>query len=254
MTKIYLHGILEKEYQKFFCLNLKNASDLIDAIDCNRRGFKARLISLQNKYLFYDIIVNKKRVKSLQDLKEKPERIDLVPAIAGAGIFTAIGAIVSAVTSTVVAAVSFVGQTLSAGFSAITGSLGGGAAGTAGTAGAAAKGASVFGSIATSVGLAAIGALLAPKPDLGLPAQQEISATANARTQSYIFSSKTNLAQQGSFLPIGYGRLKVGSAVVQSCIKSFPLIVPDDKALQSNTFISKSTNIDAPITANSFVL
>ena len=196
MTKIYLHGILEKEYQKFFCLNLKNASDLIDAIDCNRRGFKARLISLQNKCLFYDIIVNKKRVKSLQDLKEKPERIDLVPAIAGAGIFTAIGAIVSAVTSTVVAAVSFVGQTL----------------------------------------------------------QQEISATANARTQSYIFSSKTNLAQQGSFLPIGYGRLKVGSAVVQSCIKSFPLIVPDDKALQSNTFISKSTNIDAPITANSFVL
>jgi predicted phage tail protein len=253
MTKIYLHGILEKEYQKFFCLNLKNASDLIDAIDCNRQGFKARLINLQNKCFFYDIIVNKKRVKSFQDLKEKPKRIDLVPAIAGAGIFSAIGAVVSAVLAPITAVTSFVGQTLSAGFSALTGSLGGGAGAAAG-AGTAAKGAGVFGSIAKSVGLAAIASMLAPKPDLGLPAQQEISAVANALTQSYIFSSKTNLAQQGSFLPIGYGRLKVGSAVVQSCIKSFPLIVPDEKALQSNTFISKSTNIDAPISANSFVL
>tara|TARA_R100000734_G_scaffold17851_1_gene14327 strand:+ start:3207 stop:3971 length:765 start_codon:yes stop_codon:yes gene_type:complete len=254
MTKIYLHGILEKEYQKFFSLNLKNASDLIDAIDCNRQGFKARILSLQNKCFFYDIIVNKKRIKSFEDLKEKPKRIDLVPAIAGAGVFSAIGAVVSAVLAPVTAVTSFVGQTLGAGFSALTGSLGGGAAGAAGTAGAAAKGAGVFGSIAKAVGLAAVASMLAPKPDLGLPAQQEISAVANALTQSYIFSSKTNLAQQGSFLPIGYGRLKVGSAVVQSCIKSFPLIVPDEKALQSNTFISKSTNIDAPISANSFVL
>ena len=241
MTKIYLHGILEKEYQKFFCLNLKNASDLIDAIDCNRQGFKARILSLQNKCFFYDIIVNKKRIKSFEDLKEKPKRIDLVPAIAGAGPAIA-GFITTTVVPTVTAVTSFIGQTLGAGFSAITGSLGGiGGAGT-------------FGNIAASVGLAAIASVLAPKPDLGLPAQQEISAVANALSESYIFSSKINLAQQGSFLPIGYGRLKVGSAVVQSCIKSFPLIVPDEKALQSNTFISKSTNIDAPISANSFVL
>ena len=204
MTKIYLHGILEKEYQKFFCLNLKNASDLIDAIDCNRQGFKARLISLQNKCLFSDIIVNKKRVKSLQDLKEKPERIDLVPAIAGAGpaFIAGIGKIASFIIAPVVKVATFATQTVSAGFSALTGSLGGGAAGTAGTAGAAAKGASVFGSIATSVGLAAVASMLTPKPDLGLPAQQEISAVANALSQSYIFSSKINLAQQGAFLPI----------------------------------------------------
>jgi len=255
MTKIYLHGILEKEYQKFFCLNLKNASDLIDAIDCNRQGFKARILSLQNKCFFYDIIVNKKRIKSFEDLKEKPKRIDLVPAIAGAGpFFAGIAKVASLLITPITQAATFATNTLGAGFSALTGSLGGGAAGAAGTAGAAAKGAGVFGSIAKSVGLAAVASMLAPKPDLGLPAQQEISAVANALTQSYIFSSKTNLAQQGSFLPIGYGRLKVGSAVVQSCIKSFPLIVPDEKALQSNTFISKSINIDAPISANSFVL
>ena len=267
MTKIYLHGILKKEYQEFFCLNLKNASDLIDAIDCNRQGFKARIVELQNKYFFYDIIVNKKRIKSLQDLTGKPKRIDLVPAIAGSGPF--IMGIVSAVASVgqaVFTAVKTVGAAIGQGFQAIgtgisntfgagagAGAGAGGAGATAGaTATTAAKGAGIFGHIAKSVGLAAVASLLAPKPDLGLPAQQEISAMANAYTQSYIFSSKNNLAQQGSFLPIGYGRLKVGSAVVQTSIKSFPLIVPDETALQANTFISKST-LSTPITANSFV-
>ena len=264
MTKIYLHGILKKEYQEFFCLNLKNAADLIDAIDCNRQGFKARVVELQNKCFFYDIIVNKKRIKSLQDLTGKPKRIDLVPAIAGSGPFTplfaAIGKIATGVGAAVVKGVNVVGPAIGKGFTAIgqgiSNTFGAGAAGGAGgagaTAGAAAKGAGVFGHIAKSVGLAAIASMLAPKPDLGLPAQQEISAMANAYTQSYIFSSKNNLAQQGSFLPIGYGRLKVGSAVVQTSIKSFPLIVPDETALQANTFISKST-LSTPIIANSFV-
>ena len=273
MTKIYLHGILKKEYQEFFCLNLKNASDLIDAIDCNRQGFKARIVELQNKCFFYDIIVNKKRIKSLQDLTGKPKRIDLVPAIAGSGPFVPLFAAVATGVGTVVSGIATAVGGIASGFgftglgTSITtfgsnfaagaanlfgGAAAGGAAGAAGaTAGAAAKG-TLFGSIAKSVGLAAVASLLAPKPDLGLPAQQEISAMANAYTQSYIFSSKNNLAQQGSFLPIGYGRLKVGSAVVQTSIKSFPLIVPDETALQANTFISKST-LSTPITANSFV-
>tara|TARA_Y100000361_G_scaffold154045_1_gene177884 strand:+ start:213 stop:1010 length:798 start_codon:yes stop_codon:yes gene_type:complete len=264
MTKIYLHGILKKEYQEFFCLNLKNAADLIDAIDCNRQGFKARIVELQNKCFFYDIIVNKKRIKSLQDLTEKPKRIDLVPAIAGSGPFTplfaAIGKIAAGVGAAVVKAVNVVGTAIGKGFTAIgqgiSNTFGAGAAGGAGgagaTAGAAAKTGGIFANVAKSVGLAAVASLLAPKPDLGLPAQQEVSAMANAYTQSYIFSSKNNLAQQGSFLPIGYGRLKVGSAVVQTSIKSFPLIVPDETALQANTFISKSA-LGTPITANSFI-
>ena len=275
MTKIYLHGILKKEYQEFFCLNLKNATDLIDAIDCNRQGFKTRIVQLQNKCFFYDIIVNKKRIKSLQDLKEKPKRIDLVPAIAGSGPFIPIFSAIATGIGTVVSGIATAVGGIASGFgftglgNAITtfgsnfatgaanlfgGAAAGGAAGaTAGaTAGAAAKGAGIFANMAKSVGLAAVASMLAPKPDLGLPAQQEISAMANAYTQSYIFSSKDNLAQQGSFLPIGYGRLKVGSAIVQTSIKSFPLIVPDGTALQADTFISKST-LGTPIIANSFV-
>ena len=41
--------------------------------------------------------------------------------------------------------------------------------------------------------------------------------------KSLIFSSsQVNLAAQGSPLPIGYGRLKVGSSIIQSSMKSLP--------------------------------
>ena len=43
MTTVYLHGILKKEYQDYFKLNLNYPSDVVRAIDCNRRGFKGRL-------------------------------------------------------------------------------------------------------------------------------------------------------------------------------------------------------------------
>ena len=42
----------------------KNASDLIDAIDCNRHGFKRRIVELQNKYFHNDIIDNSNNIIS----------------------------------------------------------------------------------------------------------------------------------------------------------------------------------------------
>jgi predicted phage tail protein len=78
--------------------------------------------------------------------------------------------------------------------------------------------------IVLAVGLAAIQYALTPKPDLGMPDQQQLSAEASAQKSSYIFSSNINTAQQGTMVPLGYGRLKVGSAVIQSSMKSFPAI------------------------------
>jgi len=48
-------------------------------------------------------------------------------------------------------------------------------------------------------------------------------STVGADNKSLMFSSsQINLAAQGSPLPIGYGRLKVGSSVVQASLKSLP--------------------------------
>jgi predicted phage tail protein len=64
----------------------------------------------------------------------------------------------------------------------------------------------------------AIALLLAPKP----PEPPDISVTARGFEQSFIFANKANVAAQGVPVPVGYGRLRVGTQVVQACIKSFP--------------------------------
>ena len=217
MTDVFIHGILAQEYQQHFKFNLKSSTDVLKAIDCNREGFLARVAQLQREGFYYDILINKKRIKSADEFKslKNSTRIDLVPAIVGQG---------------------FLGTAISAIFGAITTSA-------------------VMTNIAISVGLAAIAYLLTPKPDLGLPPQQELSAEAQAQKQSYIFSSTINLARQGTFLPLGYGRLKVGSAVVQASIKSFPLIKPDSQVFNANNFADQSAegSLDSTITANSLV-
>ena len=218
MTDVFIHGILAKEYQAHFKFNLKSSTDVLKAIDCNRECFMARIFQLQKEGFYYDVIIDKKRIKNAEDFKvlSKASRIDLVPVIIGSGF---IGA-----------AIQFLGGVL---FPAATASLG----------------AKVFAAVA----LAGISYLLTPKPDLGLPAQQEISAEAAAQKESYVFSGNVNLTRQGTPLPLGYGRLKVGSSVVQASVRSFPLIKPDSESMNANNFVDQTEqgSLVKPITANS---
>ena len=183
MTDIYLHGTLAQEYGKAFRFEIAKPKDVLKAIDANKEGFIARILQLQREGFLYDIIVDKQRITSPQQLEiQTVQRIDIVPAIVGSGFI--IGAVVS------------VGSWLfSGGFLA---------------------------NIIIAVGLAALQYLLTPKQDLGLPERQQLSAEANAMKASYVFSTHINTAQQGHPVPLGYGRLKVGSAVIQSSMKSLP--------------------------------
>jgi predicted phage tail protein len=99
-------------------------------------------------------------------------------------------------------------------------------------------GGSLLANIVLAVGLAALQYALTPKPDLGMPDAQNLSAEASAMKSSYIFSTNLNTAQQGTPVPLGYGRLRVGSAVIQTSIKSFPTI---KKASQIQTKDGKRT-------------
>jgi predicted phage tail protein len=99
--------------------------------------------------------------------------------------------------------------------------------------------------IVLAVGLAALQYALTPKADLGLPDQQSLSASASAHKSSYIFGSHLNTADQGQPVPLGYGRLKVGSAVIQSSIKSFPTIKPSKDELGKVYDAEKRNDPDA---------
>jgi predicted phage tail protein len=88
-------------------------------------------------------------------------------------------------------------------------------------------GSALLANIASAIFFAAVSFALSPTPEVE---QQE--ATAQASKQSLIFSNTVNTASQGAPLPIGYGRLKVGSQVIQATIKSYPQHQRVEQALE----------------------
>ena len=209
MTKIRLHGILAKEFGEFFSFKLGKAKDVIRAIDANKKNFIKRINDLGKQGFNYTLVVDGKKVSDLSEIEIKKEHsnIEIVPMIAGSGvdpvsiglvILKAVGAV--AATATATGAVGF--AAFAVGTIALT---------------------------AVSVGLQL---LLAPKPDAGPP----ISATTKAFNESFNFSNKANVATQGTPVPVGYGRLKVGSQVVQYSVKSFPQSESSTAAMTTNPF------------------
>ena len=70
--------------------------------------------------------------------------------------------------------------------------------------------------------------------------------TTSANNRCLAFSNRENITEQGNPVPLVYGRIKVGSAVIQSSVKSFPLSISlVDEYL--NTSSKKSNNLSAVV-------
>ena len=207
MTNIILHGILAKEFGANFRMKIHKAANVFKAIDVNRKNFNKRMFELSREGLNYTIIVDGKKITELEELniQREPQEINLVPLIMGAGG---------------VALVTF-----------LTGAVG---TLTGGAAFAAAVINSVIGMV-VSMGLQM---LLAPKPDDAAP----ISASTKALSESFAFSNKVNVASQGSAVPVGYGRLKVSSQVIQMSVKSYPQNQNATDIMRQNPYLSSDLN------------
>tara|TARA_R100000008_G_scaffold77603_1_gene58120 strand:+ start:3454 stop:4152 length:699 start_codon:yes stop_codon:yes gene_type:complete len=84
--------------------------------------------------------------------------------------------------------------------------------------------------IANAVIFAAIAYALTPKPEV-----EALEIEAAATKGSLVFTNRVNVASQGAPVPVGYGRLKVGSQVVQATIKSYPLYSnPEGSLIQAS--------------------
>jgi predicted phage tail protein len=77
-----------------------------------------------------------------------------------------------------------------------------------------------------------------PKP----PKPQQLQSEVSANKQSFLISSNTNLAQQGIPVPVGYGRLRVGSYVIQSTVKSYPQVQSIANVLSDDADSQKITS------------
>jgi hypothetical protein len=102
------------------------------------------------------------------------------------------------------------------------------------------SGGGLVATIAKALIFAAISYALAPKPE-----NEALEIEADGSKSSLIFSNTINVASQGSAVPLGYGRLKVGSQVIQATIKSFPqnqrpqtvMERPSDRAVTSDGWV-----------------
>lgn len=104
--EIRLHGILAVEFGDIINMDIGNLDFIIDAINCNKKGFKKRLISLHKDGFYYSVLVDGKIVKNKADLLKKDvKRIDFVPIISGCWFWVAfiVFTVAVAVVSTLIA-------------------------------------------------------------------------------------------------------------------------------------------------------
>lgn len=206
MTTIHIHGQLSESFPEVSLIALRKVSDVMLAMDAVYEGFRVTLLKLANMGIHYGVVSDGQDIRSLEEaqLNKEPEEIHLIPMICGAGVAAAAGLIAA-------------GAGLMAG------------AGTVGT---------LLGISTTLVGqvgllIAGIGVqmLLAPKPDMPRPE----SRVSGGSESSFLSSNTANLMTQGSPLPIGYGRLRVGSAVINATAKSFQVGKKQRATMLSNT-------------------
>lgn len=199
MTTINLHGILAKEFGNSFQMKIRKSREVFQAIDVNKNNFIHRILNLAKEGVHYAIIVDGKDIKNCLELE-----INNSPKT-----------------------IDIIPAICGAGSSQTWIRVGLGVLGVVALA---------FGQI--SLGVALIGMAITmgmkPKPETIKPQTYFTSGT----KESFIFSSKANLMQQGSPVPIGYGRLRIGSNVIQTTVKSFPLGESIDSGLTAGGFNS----------------
>lgn len=191
MTNIFLHGKLAKIYGSKFRFSISRPKDAFSAIETIHEGFVNKLIEFSSKGLQYSIVADNETIEGVEEFsgKRKIKEIHIVPTICGSGIGALVtGAVALATYAATYGVVSaLVSQLLLA--------------------------------VALSAISFGIQALLSKPPDTNAAS---VSASTSATSKSFLFSNKENVKQQGNPIPLGYGRLRIGSAVIQETIKSYP--------------------------------
>jgi|APGre2960657444_1045066.scaffolds.fasta_scaffold05923_4 predicted phage tail protein len=224
MVDVELHGILsEKMNKNKWRLAVNSASEAIRAIEANTKTFYKTLIKLDEQNIKYRILINKKDFKYFkneEDIKndfekafnsnlitnfeeEELQSVDIVPVLEGAG-----GGLMATIAGIVVAVIGVVLMVFPV---------------------TAPFGAAIF---IAGIGLAAAGflSLMSSPPPYVAPefASPDVAGSKSGGGKSYLFDGPTNTAGEGGPIPIGYGRLTVGSKTISATYS--PNYVPNSSA------------------------
>lgn len=204
IVKIKMHGILAEQIKPLWNLAVKSVAEAVHAINVlTNNHFNYILNENDKKQIKYHVIVNGKKIELHKEINEQNleeaknselcmniddlETIDFVPIIEGADS-KSILAIIAGVVLVIV------------GILITIGTLGGGTA----------LGVAV---IIAGLGLVAAGVInLLSKP----PQFEDFREISGNKKASYFFNGPENTVREGGPVPVGYGRLLIGSQVISA--------------------------------------
>ena len=222
MTNVYLYGELRNKFGDEFKFKINSPREAFLAINANRKGFLDEIKKLAMKGVFYRIVVDENVIENPKelDVTKAPQEIHLLPIVWGAGKNgAAIGMVVVGL-----ALVAATGGLASIGISGLsTFAAGGSLAGAAG----------FVGMVGAAIAVQGVMSLLYPQP------KPDFNQEVQAGSKSYLFGNKPSNTSQGQAVPVGYGRLKIGSSQISSSVDHYAL---DTDIKQLMTPIDKPTN------------
>lgn len=191
MRTIILLGELGKRYGRRHLLDVKTPAEAIRALCVNFQDFADFVSSSHERNVGYQVLNMREGLNEEGLHHPAGQRITIAPVVAGASffgkLFSGVGAILTGA-ALIAAAVMFpplaaielvAGTTL----------------------------ASVAFNVGVSLALGGVSQLLAPTPKTPENTQEK---------NSYVFNGAVNTTAQGQPVPIGYGRMVVGSAVISA--------------------------------------
>ena len=210
MKVVKVYGALRKRLgQCRFEFDVATPAQAIKALCVNFPGLEKWLVDSEKDGVGYRVAVSKEKATEeniaplLMPFSDK-EVFSITPVVAGAGRGTG---------QILLGAVLITAAVFTAGAAATgAGFLGLGSAGATGSA-FAATASSIVGSVGISLTLSGIATALSPQPDMGLERGREA-----AKLESFVFNNVVNTSKQGLPVPIAYGRVFVGSAVLSSSL------------------------------------
>lgn len=194
MKTIILLGELGKRYGRKHMLDVKSPAEAVRALCANFKDLAAFVSASADRNVGYRVLNMRDEVAQEELHNPASRRITIAPVIAGAGGFFG---------KLLLGAALIAAAFLTGGASiAATGFLVGGITTTF-------WGGIAFG-VGVSMALGGVAQLLAPQPKSSGPNEEQ--------QPSYVFNGAVNTSAQGQPVPVGYGRMIVGSAVISAGI------------------------------------
>ncbi len=212
--KIILHGKVGTKFGKEWDLSVRSVNEGLRAIDANSEGFFKYLTKKENENLFFRIYKDKNSILNESELDLECSNINTVhifPVVKGASeIGAGIGNAKSERKKKAYRMMGYGagGMALSYGLDLLGDSIGGTLGGLLGF--IADIGYEISGALLTQ------GAMMLLQKDPPEPPGGEDTAVVQKSTASFTFSRPLNNTTQGAVVPVGYGRMRIGSHVISS--------------------------------------